>query len=68
MTTAEVRHYALQADIARVLQATYPIVALCGYVWIPTRPGEGLPICGECQVAFDQLSALETAKAQEETT
>jgi len=52
-----VRHYALQADVVRARLVAYPIVALCGHVWIPTRPGEELPICGECQAAFDQLAA-----------
>jgi len=63
--TTEVRHYVLQADVVRARRVAWPIVALCGHVWIPTDPGEGLPICGECQAAFDQLVARETAKAQE---
>lgn len=60
-----VRHYALQADVVRARRVAYPIVALCGHVWIPTDPGEGLPTCGECQTAFDQLVARESANTQE---
>ena len=62
---SDVRHYALQADVVRARRVAYPIVALCGHVWIPTRPGEELPICGECQTAFDQLVAHESANTQE---
>lgn len=30
------------------LVAGTPVTALCGYTWIPTRNGGGLPVCAPC--------------------
>lgn len=51
-----IRHYALQVDIERARRIPYPIVALCGHVWIPnTTDNKELPTCTECQTTFDKL-------------
>jgi hypothetical protein len=31
-----------------------PVVALCGYEWIPTKSPDKLPICEECKRIFAQ--------------
>lgn len=42
-------HYARKEDILRATVFGDAIRALCGKIWIPTRTGDGLPICQECK-------------------
>ena len=37
-----------QAYVLRARIEGFPIVALCGFTWIPKQPATGLPVCQEC--------------------
>lgn len=51
-----VAHYAEKDEIMRGFVYGIPIVALCGKVWVPSRDGEGYPVCDKCKEIYAQLS------------
>ena len=56
-------HYIVDEDgkgmaAAKVMEAMvygYPVKALCGKVWIPTRDPQRYPVCPDCQLAKDTI-------------
>ena len=51
-------HY-VEKDIAiEAVVNGWPVVALCGKIWIPYRDPEKYPICPICQEMFDGLMNL----------
>jgi len=41
------------AYVMRARVEGFPIVALCGYTWIPRRSVQGLPVCQECKDIYE---------------
>ena len=37
------------AYVMRARLEGFPVVALCGYTWIPFKQATGLPVCAECE-------------------
>lgn len=44
-------------DVRAAYEAGTNVEALCGYVWVPFRPAEGLPFCVECVTVSHLLYA-----------
>lgn len=45
-----------ESPTATVLRARIegiPLEALCGYIWIPHKNPDGLPLCQKCKEIFD---------------
>lgn len=43
-----------QAYVMRARIEGFPVVALCGYTWVPAKPVKGLPVCAECLSIYQQ--------------
>lgn len=43
----------VHAYVMRARIEGFPIVALCGYTWVPNKKAEGLPVCEECKAIYD---------------
>lgn len=43
-----------QAYVMRARIEGFPIVALCGFTWVPYRSAEGLPVCQACLDVYHQ--------------
>jgi hypothetical protein len=48
-------HYVPKDDIAEAIVNGWPVVALCGKIWIPSRDPEKHPVCPLCKELFAQL-------------
>jgi hypothetical protein len=44
-----VAHIADKSKITEAYVAGTPLVALCGYTWVPSKSPKGLPVCAECK-------------------
>lgn len=42
-----------QAYVMRARIEGFPIVALCGFVWVPNKMATGLPVCDECLAIYE---------------
>jgi hypothetical protein len=45
-----------QSAAGLVLEARisgFPIEALCGYTWVPSKNAEGMPVCPSCKEIYD---------------
>jgi hypothetical protein len=51
-----VAHYAEQDEVMMGFVYGMPVVALCGKIWVPSRDGEGYPVCKTCAEIYSQLS------------
>ena len=51
-------HYVERDLIAEATIMGWPLVALCGKVWVPFRDPEKYPICPICQDMLDGLEDL----------
>lgn len=51
----EVAHVADKGDTTRAYVEGTPLTALCGYVWVPSRNPEGLPVCQRCSDLREQI-------------
>jgi hypothetical protein len=49
-------HYAKASEITEAFVMGTEITALCGKKWVPTRDGNGFPLCQTCKEILDQLS------------
>lgn len=50
-----------ESAAAKVMEARIygtPIEALCGYVWVPSRDPQQLPVCQECASIYDMYKAF----------
>lgn len=50
-------HYANKNQITEAHVMGTPIVALCGYVWVPSRDPQKLPVCPACAEVYETLPA-----------
>ena len=41
------------AYVMRARVEGFPIVALCGYTWVPNKMATGLPVCAECKDIYE---------------
>lgn len=41
------------AYVMRARIEGFPVTALCGYVWVPSKQATGLPVCQECKAIWD---------------
>lgn len=59
----ESAHYVIspepdESNHAYVMRARFegfPVVALCGFTWIPNKQATGLPVCQECREIWESL-------------
>lgn len=42
-----------QAYVMRARVEGFPVVALCGFTWVPNKMATGLPVCSECKDIFE---------------
>ena len=53
-------HYVEKEEVADAVIYGWPVVALCGKIWIPYRDPSKYPICPTCQkILQDMMSAFE---------
>jgi hypothetical protein len=45
----KVAHIADKSRITEAYVAGTPLVALCGYTWVPSQSPKGLPVCEMCK-------------------
>ncbi len=45
----KVAHIADKSKLTEAYVAGTPLVALCGYTWVPSRSPTGLPVCAACK-------------------
>jgi len=50
-------HYVDKEAATEATVMGYPVVALCGKVWVPSRDPEKYPICQTCKELFLSLGA-----------
>lgn len=48
-------HYVDGVQLMAAIVEGVPCYALCGKHWLPSRDGEGFPICPECRVVYESL-------------
>lgn len=48
-------HYVPKADLMEAMVNGYPVIALCGKVWVPSRDPERFPVCPECKDIWEGL-------------
>jgi hypothetical protein len=44
-----VAHIAEKSSLAEAYVNGTPVVALCGYTWVPSKSPKGLPVCAACK-------------------
>ncbi|HEU0132997.1 MAG TPA: DUF3039 domain-containing protein [Mycobacteriales bacterium] len=49
----KVAHIADKSKITESYIAGTPLVALCGYTWVPSQSPKGLPVCPACKELAD---------------
>ena len=50
-----------ESAAAKVLEARIygtPVEALCGFVWVPSRDPQQLPVCQKCRSVYDLYRAI----------
>jgi hypothetical protein len=48
-------HYVEKDQITDAVVNGYPVVALCGKIWIPHRDPEKYPVCPECKEIYESI-------------
>jgi hypothetical protein len=48
-------HYVPKDTLMEALINGWPVVALCGKIWIPSRDPEKFPICPMCKELYDEM-------------
>ena len=49
-------HYVDKEDLTDAIVNGWPVIALCGKIWVPGRDPERYPVCPECKVEYDRLT------------
>ncbi|HWL36579.1 MAG TPA: DUF3039 domain-containing protein [Frankiaceae bacterium] len=55
-------HIADKSKITEAYITGTPLVALCGYTWVPSQSPKGLPVCQACKELADALWGEEAGK------
>ena len=50
-------HYVDRDEIADAVINGWPVIALCGKIWVPSRDPEKYPVCPECRDAYEALES-----------
>lgn len=48
-------HYVSKDEIVEATVMGWPVIALCGKIWVPDRDPSKYPICPTCKEIFDSL-------------
>lgn len=51
-------HYAEKEEVTEAMIMGWPVVALCGKIWVPFRDPSRYPICPTCQEIYKQMMNL----------
>lgn len=51
-------HYVRKGRIVEAAIEGTPLEALCGYVWVPSRDPQSLPVCPPCKAVYDDHEAM----------
>jgi len=49
-------HYVPKDTLTEALINGWPVVALCGKVWVPSRDPEKFKVCPQCKEIYEQLA------------
>jgi hypothetical protein len=49
-------HYVEKEEVTEALVNGWPVVALCGKIWVPFRDPSRYPICPTCQEIYKQMT------------
>ena len=55
-------HIADKSKITEAYITGTPLVALCGYTWVPSQSPKGLPVCQACKELADALWGEDAGK------
>ena len=50
-------HYVEKDEVADAIINGWPVVALCGKIWIPFRDPERYPVCPKCDEEYKKMQA-----------
>jgi len=50
-------HYVDKSDLTDAIVNGWPVIALCGKIWVPSRDPERYPVCPECKAEYDRLTS-----------
>lgn len=50
-------HYVEKEDLTDAIVNGWPVIALCGKIWVPSRDPEKFPVCPECKDLYDQMTS-----------
>lgn len=61
--SANAAHYVISPDpkesnhsyVMRARIEGFPVTAICGFTWVPSRMATGLPVCQECRAIYELL-------------
>ena len=48
-------HFVPKEELTEAMVMGYPVVALCGKVWVPSRDGTKFPVCPACKEIWETL-------------
>lgn len=48
-------HYVDKNEITEALVQGWPVIALCGKIWVPSRNPDGYPVCPVCEEIYAEL-------------
>lgn len=48
-------HYVEKTELTEAIVMGYPVVALCGKIWVPSRDPERFPLCPACKEEYEKL-------------
>jgi len=50
-------HYVDRDEIADAVINGWPVIALCGKIWVPSRDPDKYPVCPECKEAYELIDS-----------
>lgn len=48
-------HYVNKDDITEAMVNGWPVIALCGKIWVPSRDPDKYPVCPLCEDLYKKL-------------
>ena len=50
-------HYVNKEDLTDAIVNGWPVIALCGKIWVPSRVPDKYPVCPECKDLYEELTS-----------
>ena len=48
-------HYVDKDEVTEAMVNGWPVIALCGKIWVPTRDPKNFPLCPTCKEIYEGL-------------